>query len=128
VELVPEAGLALELLDSMSGVNILSPFGEILVGTHDADNEYDCTELASTHTNIEHDWEEKDALDTSTGERVAAPFTYEVNMEDAIADDILQNTRINSEVAIEGLKTTKAKALRHRMMYQTNWSSTDRLK
>ena len=128
VELVPEAGLALELLDSMSGVNILSPFGEILVGTHDADNEYDCTELASTHTNIEHDWEEKDALDTSTGERVAAPFTYEVNMEDAIADDILQNTRINSEVAIEGLKTTKAKALRHRMMYQTNWSSTDWLK
>ena len=128
VELVPEAGKALELLDSASGVDILSPFGEILVGTHDADDEYDCTELASTHTNIERDWEENDALDTSAGERVAAPFTHEGDMEDAIADDIPQNTKINSEVVIEGLKTTKAKALRHRMMYQTNRSSTDQLK
>ena len=132
VELVPEAGPALEILDNASGVDILSPFGEIMVGVRDADDladypaddEYDCSEIANMFDS------EPPSLDASasTEERIPVPFTHEGDMEDAIADDTPQNTKLTSEIIIEGVKTTKAKALRHQMMYRTNRSSTDRLK
>jgi hypothetical protein len=126
VELIPEAGEAFELLDNTSSVNILSPLGEILVGVRDADDEYDCTDISNT-LNIEH-LSQQQADNPSAGVNVPTTFTHEGDMEDAIADEVPQNTKITSEIVIEGLKTTKAKALRHRMMYRTNRSSTDRLK
>jgi len=126
VELIPEAGEAFELLDNTSSVNILSPLGEILVGVRDADDEYDCTDISNT-LNIEHPSQQQ-ADNPSAGVNVPTTFTHEGDMEDAIADEVPQNTKITSEIVIEGLKTTKAKALRHRMMYRTNRSSTDRLK
>lgn len=132
VELVPEAGNALDLLESTPGVDILSPFGDLMVGIHDADDladhpaddDYDCSEIAGMY----EDPQTNNALDVPARENISMPFTHEGDMEDAIADDAPQNTKISSEIMIEGGKTTKAKALRHRMMYQTNRSSTDRLK
>jgi hypothetical protein len=117
VELVPEACEAFDLLSNTSGVDVLSPFGEVLVGVHDADDEYDCSELASTYCDV--DPKSNNVLDGSAEEiaPVDMPFTHEGDMEDAIADDVPQNTKITSEIVIEGLKTTKVKALRHRMMY-----------
>ena len=55
-------------------------------------------------------------------------YTHEGDMEDAIAKEVPRSTTITSDIVINGQKTMKAKALRHRMMYQTNRSSTDRLK
>lgn len=44
-----------------------------------------------------------------------------------MAEEMPRN-HVNSEIIIAGQKTTKAKALRHQMMYQTSHVSTDRLK
>ena len=40
----------------------------------------------------------------------------------------MPHNQITSDIIIVGQKMTKAKALRHRMMYQTSHASTDRLK
>jgi hypothetical protein len=85
-----------------------------MVGVHDtdactddpADDEYDCLELASLHNS-------EPQVNAHAGEDISASFTHEGDMEDAIANDTPQNSKITLEVVIEGLKTTKAKALQH---------------
>ena len=49
-------------------------------------------------------------------------------MEDAITEELPCSTVITSDIVISSQKTTKAKALRHRMMYQTSCASMDHLK
>jgi len=66
--------------------------------------------------------------DASALDTVSVPYAHKGDMEDAIAEEIPQNTKITSEIIINGQKTMKAKVLWHRMMYWTNCSSTDRLK
>jgi hypothetical protein len=123
VELVPEAADALDRLSSTPGIDILSPLGDILVNVQDADDEFDCSELSSTHGT-----QPTELTTVEAPTRVSQPFTPDGDMEDAIAEEAPRNNKIVSEIIINGQKTTKAKALRHRMMFQTSRSSTDRLK
>ena len=121
IEIVPEAGAALECLSSTPGIDILSPLGDILVNIQDADDEYDCSEVADVYGSSEaplNDSSEPVAgASTLPVSTASVPYTHEGDMEDAIAEEVPQNTKITSEIIINGQKTTKAKALWHRMMY-----------
>jgi hypothetical protein len=55
------------------------------------------------------------------------PYTHHGDLEDALADEA-PRANVTLDIVIEGQKTSKAKALRHRMAYNMNRSSTDRLK
>ena len=55
------------------------------------------------------------------------PYTHEGDLEDMIADEVSHN-KSTSEILIQDEKTTKAKALRHRMADHASGSSTDCLK
>jgi hypothetical protein len=123
IELVPEAAEALDRLSNTPGIDILSPLGDILVNVQDTDDEFDCSELSGVHDPLST---LPPAVEGPTP--ASQPFTPDGDMEDAIAEEVPRNDKITSEIIINGLKTTKAKALRHRMMFQTNRSSTDRLK
>ena len=57
----------------------------------------------------------------------SVPYTHEGDIEDSMADEA-PHDKSTSEVMIQGQKTTKAKALRHRMANHYSRSSTDRLK
>ncbi|KAN0139589.1 hypothetical protein V8E53_002618 [Lactarius tabidus] len=52
---------------------------------------------------------------------------HEGDMEDAIADEVPRNN-VDSSIIVQGLKTSKAKALRYRMAFCSTQSSTDWLK
>ena len=120
VELIPEAEPLLDALaaDHVAGnrVDMLSPFGQLLVNQRDEALEYDCSDL-SDQSPPDHDHPTPPSV----------PYTHEGDLEDAIADEMPRN-QVSSEVVIQGQKTSKAKALRYRMAYQANRSSTDRLK
>jgi hypothetical protein len=123
VELIPEADSVFDQLSQVQGVDILSPFGEILVNQRDLEDEYDYSELAADYNTSETPILSTEHLSTEA----SVPYTQEGDMEDAMAEEMPRN-QIISEIIIAGQKTTKAKALRHRMMYQTSRASTDRLK
>ncbi|RDB18817.1 hypothetical protein Hypma_014567 [Hypsizygus marmoreus] len=120
IELIPEAGPALELLSQKPGIDILAPFGELLVNQRDPEGEFDCSDLAAMYADAEH----RDLVEPSMS---GSPFTHEGDMEDAIAEEVPRNL-VSSSVFVKGQMTTKAKALRHRMMSQKGRASTDRLK
>ena len=76
--------------------------------------------------------EEDDALEVSScnegrQQSQLMPYTHEGDVEDAMADEAPRNN-CTSEILIQGQKTTKAKALRHRMATYASRSSADRLK
>ncbi|KAH9160972.1 hypothetical protein EDB89DRAFT_1862008 [Lactarius sanguifluus] len=109
-DLIPDAE---DILGALSGsspsIDMLSPFGELMVNQHDEIEEV--SEEESAH-----------------GPRPqSVPYTHEGDIEDAIADEAPRNNG-TSEILIQGQKTTKAKALRHRMANHSSRSSTDRLK
>jgi len=120
VKLIPEAEPLLNVLaaNQMAGkrVDILSPFGQLLVNQRNEAQEYNCSDLSDQYPpNCDHPTPP------------SIPYTHEGDLEDAIADDVPSNG-VSSEVVIQGQKTSKAKAIRYRMAYQANRSSTDRLK
>ncbi|KAH9004151.1 hypothetical protein EDB86DRAFT_3208354 [Lactarius hatsudake] len=109
-DLIPDAE---DILGALSGsspsIDMLSPFGELMVNQRDEIEEV--SEEESAH-----------------GPRPqSVPYTHEGDIEDAIADEAPRNNG-TSEILIQGQKTTKAKALRHRMANHSSRSSTDRLK
>ena len=53
VELIPEADAVFDQLSQVQGVDILSPFGQILVNQRDLEDEYDYSELATGYTTLE---------------------------------------------------------------------------
>jgi hypothetical protein len=120
VELIPEAEPLMNALVAnqvaSKRVDMLSPFGQLLVNQRDETQEYDCSDLSDQYP------PDKGHLTPPS-----VPFTHEGDLEDAIADEMPRN-QVSSEVVIQGQKTSKAKALRHRMAYQASRSSTDRLK
>jgi hypothetical protein len=109
-----------EILSTLSGIDMLSPFGNLLVN-----QQHESEDLG----------DEDDILDVSNqnipeeGQPMppSVPYTHEGDLEDVIADEVPRNKGM-SEVFIQGKKTTKAKALRHRMADRATQSSTDRLK
>jgi hypothetical protein len=73
----------------------------------DADDEFDCSELSSTY--------DTQPTEPTTVEEptppMPQPFMPDGDMEDVIAEGASQNNKIMSEIVINGLKMTKAKAL-----------------
>jgi hypothetical protein len=115
IDLIPQIEAELAALQGSMGcmaIDMLSPFGKLLV------NQYDETE-------------EDDSIDFSAARRScptpSSPHLHEGDLEDAISDEAPRNN-VTSEIVIQGQKTSKAKALRHRMAHQASRSSTDRLK
>jgi hypothetical protein len=109
VELIPEADTVFSQLSQVQGVDILSPFGEILVNQRDLEDEYDCSELATNYSTLE-----MPTLSPTEHPMTQAsvPYTHEGDLEDAMAEEMPRN-QITSEIIIAGQKTTKAKAIRH---------------
>ena len=116
-ELIPEMEAT---LSTLTDIDMLSPLGHLLVNqrheTEDAGDEDNTLEVSN-----------QDASEERRLVSPSRPYTHEGDLEDAIADEAPRN-RSTSEIFIQGEKTTKAKALRHRMAYQASRSSTDRLK
>jgi hypothetical protein len=99
---------------------MLSPFGDLLVNQRDVteDTHEEDNPLEVSNPNLH---------DEGRSRLQSVPYTHEGDLEDAIADEAPRNNG-TSEILIQGQKTTKAKALRHRMANHSNRSSTDRLK
>jgi hypothetical protein len=122
-DLIPDAGTILGALSrsrSSASIDMLSPFGDLLVNqrdeTEDACEEDNAPEVSSPNLH-----------DEGHPRPQSVPYTHEGDIEDAIADEAPRNNG-TSEILIQGQKTTKAKALRHRMANHSSRSSTDRLK
>jgi hypothetical protein len=58
---------------------------------------------------------------------LSSSYTHDGDLEDAIAEEMPRNN-VDSAIIVQGHKTSKAKALRHRMSYRNSRSSTDRLR
>lgn len=128
IELVPEAAEAFDHLSDTLGIDILSPLGDNLVNVQDADDVFGCLELTATYDLAMPDSQAADLPAVEGPIPVSQPFTLDHDMEDAIAEEVSQNDKITSGIVINRLKMTKAKSLRHQMMFQTNHSSIDWLK
>ena len=108
---------------TLAGIDMLSPLGNLLVNQrHEMETE-DLTEDACDEDNEMPNQDPPEGHFTPP----SLPYTHEGDLEDAIADEAPRNTS-TSEIVIQGEKSTKAKALRRRMAYHANRSSTDRLK
>ncbi|KAH9041867.1 hypothetical protein EDB83DRAFT_2524007 [Lactarius deliciosus] len=92
-------------------LDMLSPFGELMVNQ--------CDKIEEVSEELEED--------TRGPRPQSVPYTHEGDIEDAITDEAPRNNG-SSEILIQGQKTTKAKALRHRIANHSSRSSTDRLK
>ena len=110
-------------LAALTNIDMLSPLGTLIVNQrHETDDPCD-EDNASVVSN--QDLSDKPGEDNSISPSI--PYTHEGDLEDAIADEVPRN-KSTSEVFIQGEKTTKAKALWHRMADHASQSSTDRLK
>ena len=119
-KLIPDAEAIFSALSGSTSIDMLSPFGELLVNQRD--------EVEETFEEDDTSEVPEQALyDSSSLTPQPVPYTHEGDIEDAIADEAPRNNS-PSEITIQGQKTTKAKALRHRMANYSNRSSTDRLK
>ena len=119
-DLIPDGEATLSALScSHPSLDMLSPFGELMVNLRDED----ATEEA------QHEGSALDILYHGEGlpQPQSVPYTHEGDVEDALADEAPRNNS-TSEILIQGQKTTKAKALRYRMANYASRSSTDRLK
>jgi hypothetical protein len=119
-ELIPDAEAILSMLSGNTSIDMLSPFGELLVNQWD-----EAEEAFEEDGTLEVSGQALYSSGGSTPQSV--PYTHEGDIEDAITDEAPRN-KTTSEVIVQGEKTTKAKALQHRMANYSSRSSTDRLK
>ena len=109
VELIPEAEPLLNVLATtqVAGkcVDMLTPFGQLLVNQCDEAQENDCSALS-----VHYPSDEIHLTPPSI------PYTHEGDLEDVIADEMPRN-QVSSDIIIQGQKTSKAKALRYQMAY-----------
>ena len=119
---IPEAGDVFEqlLADGAPNIDMLSPLGTLLVNQRD--QEYDSDDQGEDN-NPNNFGPEEPGLET----RTPLSHTHEGDVEDALADEIPRNN-VDSSIIVQGVKTSKAKALRYRMAFHGTRSSTDRLK
>lgn len=113
-EIIPDMEPALAALSGNNYIDMLSPLGKLLVNQRD---EGDAEEMPVNPQPEE----------SSTSTLPSPSYIHEGDLEDALADEAPRN-QVSSEITIQGQRTSKAKALRHRLAYQTSRSSTDRLK
>ena len=112
---------AKQILDRMSGSEGIDMFAPLSNPLYNEDNATDaeelCPELASLYSPLEE-----------CPPRRPIPHTEEGDLEDAIAEEHLQNKEVSSSVLVDGVHCSKARALRLKFMFQNQCSSTDQLK
>jgi hypothetical protein len=116
-ELIPDME---SVLDALSGNDMLSPLGKLLVNQRDDDDD-------SLDPGNPLPAEQRRHHGTTSIPSPSLPYTHDGDFEDALADEAPRDN-VTSEIVIQGQRTSKAKALRHQMAYNTSRSSTDRLK
>jgi hypothetical protein len=119
-EVIPDLEAALGALSGNESIDMLSPFGKLLVNQRDECEAEDTLSLPVANPPAEHGGGEQ-------GLNSTLPYTHEGDLEDVLADEAPRN-KMTSEIIIQGQKTSKAKALRYRMAFRASRSSTDRLK
>jgi hypothetical protein len=120
-ELIPDMEPVLDALLSSKSVDMLSPLGRLLVHQHDENGEDNSLDLGNPPP-----------MEQPTHGVMPTPsslltYMHDGNLEDVLMDDAPHNNT-TSEIVVQGQKTSKAKALCHRMAYNTSQSSTDHLK
>jgi len=112
----------LDKLDTLEGVDILSPFGMLLFEVPLADDDIDESLEAPTVTS-------PDITDSRTHE-----MDMRVDIEDQLGAELVLNTEMTDQrvfdpkVLINGIEKSKAQALKEFSKYRQHASSTDRLK
>jgi hypothetical protein len=121
-ELIPDMESALDALPGGEHIDMLSPLGRLLVNQRDDEDE--SHETLDLRNPLQADQQGHGLTSIPSP---SLPYTHDGDLEDALADEAPRDN-VSSEIVIQGQKTSKAKALRHRMAYNTSRSSTDRLK
>jgi hypothetical protein len=103
VELMPEADTVFNQLSQVQGVDILLPFGEILINQRDLEDEYDCSELAADYSTLETPTLSPTEHPTT---QASVPYPHKGDLEDAMAKEMPHN-QITSEIIIAGQKRQK---------------------
>ena len=129
---IPGAGNVFEqlLAEDAPNIDMLSPLGTLLVNQRDPehDGEDQCEDDNPNDFSPEEAMlQPSDAVQEVNNSGVPLSHTHEGDMEDAIADEVPRNN-VDSSITVQGLKTSKAKALRYRMAFRSTRSSTDRLR
>ncbi|KAH9170291.1 hypothetical protein EDB89DRAFT_2190372 [Lactarius sanguifluus] len=132
---IPGAGRVFEqlLAEGAPNIDMLSPLGTLLVNQRDQehDSEDNTDDFASSLDPEGTEHIPSDAMQNANNTRTTLSlplsYTHDGDLEDAIADEMPRNN-VDSTIFIQGQKTSKAKALRHRMASRTTRSSTDRLR
>ncbi|KAG6849113.1 hypothetical protein H0H93_011212 [Arthromyces matolae] len=133
VEEIPDSSIAFQRLCSTANIDILSPFGSLLVNQRDVtvDDDDDCSELQGLYLppSDSHPGTPGSFSTVSQSEAHQSHFvdSHSGDLEDAMAEELPRGS-VNAKVKIKGVETTKPKALRERMLYRTHRASTDRLK
>lgn len=117
-----------------AGFDMMSPFGILLVNQHnlqlEVDDEYNCSELEIEYAlNLDQyilSHESTVAINSTSPENLTS-CTHDGDVEDTIAEEYPWGP-ITAKITINGLETTKPKALHLQMMYRSNHASTDCLK
>jgi hypothetical protein len=102
--LIPDMEAILSALSSNEHIDMLSPLGRLLVNSYDENDKDDTFALGSLLQG------EQSSGSTSSP---ILPHMHEGDLKDALADEAPQN-QMTSEIVVQGQKTSKAKALRHR--------------
>ncbi|KAH9011872.1 hypothetical protein EDB85DRAFT_1900712 [Lactarius pseudohatsudake] len=137
IKCIPDAGHVFKqlLAEGTPNIDMLSLLGTLLVNHRDPEHDNrDNTDDFARDLGPEPEGPEhipSDAMQNANISRTALslPLSYmhDGDLEDAIADEMPRNN-VDSTIIVQGQKTSKAKALRHRMASRTTRSSTDRLR
>jgi len=95
--------------------------GRLLVHQHDENGEDNSLDLGNLPP------AEQPRNSTTPTPSPSLTYLHDGDLEDVLADDAPHNN-MTSEIVVQGQRTSKAKALRQRMAYNTSRSSTDHLK
>ncbi|KAH9027882.1 hypothetical protein EDB85DRAFT_2170547 [Lactarius pseudohatsudake] len=137
IKCIPDAGHVFKqlLAEGTPNINMLSLLGTLLVNHRDPEHDNgDNTDDFARDLGPEPEGPEhipSDAMQNANISRTALSlplsYTHNGDLEDAIADEMPRNN-VDSTIIVQGQKTSKVKALRHRMASRTTRSSTDRLR
>jgi hypothetical protein len=109
---IPDAGTVFDQLiaDGSPDIDMLSPFGTLLVNQRDQEHDGDDDDLPRD-LSPEPGHPPPDANPDIDNHQVPLSHTHDGDVEDAIADELPRNN-VDSSIIVQGQKTSKAKALR----------------
>ncbi|KAH9050407.1 hypothetical protein EDB83DRAFT_2522604 [Lactarius deliciosus] len=137
IKCIPDTGRVFEqlLAEGDPNIDMLSPLDTLLVNQRDPEHDSrDNPDDFAHNFDPEPEGAEHIPSDTMQNANISRTalslplsYTHDGDLEDAIADKMPRNN-VDSAIIVQGQKTSKAKALRHRMASRTTRSLTDRLR